>query len=85
MLTERIMRKFCEFFGLEYNEILLKPTFNGNPIESNTSSKKDVSVGKVDKRPLHRYKEVLSSEEIRRIEKKYANLTGRMKKLAQLF
>jgi len=35
--TEAVMRHLAQFLEIEYNQILLVPTFNGTPIQANTS------------------------------------------------
>ena len=39
--TEPVMRYLAEFLGIEFNSILLVPTFNGTPIKANTSFQAD--------------------------------------------
>ena len=35
--TEKVMKHLSQFLEIEYNKILLTPTFNGTPISANTS------------------------------------------------
>jgi hypothetical protein len=64
--TESVMRYLAEFLGIEFDRILLTPTFNNHPIEANTSfnvEKSGIMAG-----TLSRYK-TLTAEELQIIEK----------------
>ncbi|WP_373533183.1 sulfotransferase [Vampirovibrio sp.] len=63
--TDRIMAEICHFTGLEFSEALLKPTFNGKPIQSNSHYD---AVYHVDTAVVERYKATLSADEIEQIE-----------------
>jgi hypothetical protein len=64
--TEPVMRYLAEFLGIEFDDILLTPTFNKHPIEANTSFKPEKSV--IMDSTLSRYK-TLATEELQVIEK----------------
>jgi hypothetical protein len=58
--TEAVMRYLAEFLGIEFDEILLVPTFNKSPIKAHTRFRVENN-GIVDS-PLTRYK-TLSEQE----------------------
>jgi hypothetical protein len=59
--TEPIMRLICQRIGIEYEHTLLVPTFNGKPIEANTSFE-PMTPGSVSSSPTRR-ESFLSPEE----------------------
>jgi len=64
--TEVVMRHLAGFLGLEYNEILLLPTFNKFPIQAHTSF--DVKKAGILNGSLSRYQR-LSEQELETIER----------------
>jgi hypothetical protein len=64
--TEAVMRYLAEFLGIEFDEILLVPTFNKFPIKAHTSFK--VENHGIVNSPLSRY-ETLSEQEFDTIER----------------
>jgi hypothetical protein len=64
--TEAVMRYLVEFLGIEFDEILLVPTFNKFPIKAHTSFK--VENHGIVNSPLSRY-ETLSEQEFDTIER----------------
>ena len=60
--TEAVMHHLTEFLDIEYDDILLTPTFNNAPIAANTSFKLDNTA--IVTSTLNRYK-TLSQEELR--------------------
>ena len=64
--TEPVMRYLAEFLGIEFDDILLTPTFNKHPIEANTSFKLEKSG--IMAGTLSRYK-TLTTEEMQVVEK----------------
>tara|TARA_B100001964_G_C13929057_1_gene463667 strand:- start:112 stop:459 length:348 start_codon:yes stop_codon:yes gene_type:complete len=51
--TKEVMQRICEWLGLEFEPVLLTPTFNGNPVGS-SSYFKGSELGVVDKTILTR-------------------------------
>ena len=68
---ESAMRYLSRFLDIEYNDILLAPTFNGSPISANTSFKLEKS--KIIKSTLSRYK-TLDSEQLKVIDSMTSDL-----------
>ena len=68
---ESAMRYLSRFLNIEYNDILLAPTFNGSPISANTSFKLEKS--KIIKSTLSRYK-TLDSERLKAIDSMTSDL-----------
>lgn len=62
--TEAVMHHLAEFLNIEFNDILLTPTFNNAPIAANTSFKLEKSA--IVTSTLNRYK-TLSPEELKMI------------------
>ena len=83
--TEKVMKRFCEIFGLRFEGILTVPTFNKVPIRSNTVYKDSVVSGSISRKPLDRYKEQLSSADIRHINKKQKDLIEEMESMSNMF
>jgi hypothetical protein len=52
--TESVMRYLCGFLGIEFNDIMLRPTFNCLPIRANTSF--ELEKEKILESTLYRYK-----------------------------
>jgi len=52
--TESVMRYLSSFLGIEFNDIMLRPTFNGSPIRANTSF--ELEKEKIVVSTLYRYK-----------------------------
>jgi hypothetical protein len=50
---EATMRKICARIGLDFEEVLKTPTFNGDPVEGNTTFD-PVMVGQVSRAPMER-------------------------------
>ena len=69
--TESVVRCLAKFLDIEYDDILLTPTFNKSPIKANTSFK--VKQHGIINSTLNRYKS-LSEEELDTIE----NMTGEL-------
>ncbi|MGD8990757.1 MAG: sulfotransferase [Desulfobacterales bacterium] len=80
--TERVVKHLSNFLEIEYNPILLVPTFNGIPIRANTSF--DENREGIIKNTVERYK-TLSSKEIGVIEQETSVLYDRALKLADVF
>ena len=64
--TETVMRYLTEFLGIEFDNILLAPTFNKFPIKAHTGFKEE-NDGVVNRRPSKQA--TLSEQEFRTIEK----------------
>jgi hypothetical protein len=62
--TESVMRYLSDFLDIEFNDILLTPTFNRSPISANTSF--ELEKQKIIESTLYRYK-TLSQEELSEI------------------
>ena len=61
--TPKVIKMICKKFSIRENEILLKPTFNGEPIMSDSSFK---SVeGKIDKNTLSRKKNLFKKKSLK--------------------
>jgi hypothetical protein len=60
------MRLVCGWLGIAFEEILLRPTYNGGPIGANTSFEAIIP-GVVSAEPVRREK-MLSAEERRYLE-----------------
>ena len=80
--SKQVMQYLSEFLGIEYNDTLLVPTFNGMPIKANTSF--DENRDGIIKNTVERYK-TLSSEEIGIIEKETGELYDTVLKNAKSF
>jgi hypothetical protein len=65
------MQYFSKFLDIEFDDILLNPTFNGSPISANTSFKLEKS--KIIESTLYRYK-TLGSEELKIIDSMTSDL-----------
>jgi hypothetical protein len=63
--TKPVMQYFSNFLDIEFDDILLNPTFNGSPISANTSFELEKS--KIIESTLYRYK-TLGSEELKIID-----------------
>lgn len=68
---EPAMRHLSGFVGIDFDTILLTPTFNGSPISANTSF--SIENSKIIESTLSRYK-TLAAEEIKAIESMTADL-----------
>jgi len=64
--TEAVMRYLAEFLGIQFDNILLTPTFNKFPIKAHTGLKVE-NHGMVDRRPSKQA--TLSEQEFKTIEK----------------
>ena len=73
--TKRVMQHLCAFLGIEYDDILLVPTFNGAPIPPNSSFNDNQEV--IIKKTAERYK-TLSAKEIGVIEQKTGDIYHRV-------
>jgi hypothetical protein len=80
--TERVMKHLSQFLEIEYNKILLMPTFNGIPIAANTSF--DENKEGILSNTVERHK-TLSSREIGIIEQETGDLYDRVLKQAGQF
>ena len=60
--TKEVMQRICERLWLEFEQILLVPTFNCKPVES-TSYFKESELGVMDKRVLTRELKLTDDEE----------------------
>lgn len=80
--NKQVMQYLSEFLGIEYNDTLLVPTFNGMSIKANTSF--DENRDGIIKNTVERYK-TLSSEEIAIIEKETGELYDTVLKHAKSF
>ena len=80
--TEGVMTHFSQFLEIEYNKILLTPTFNGNPISANTSF--DETKEGILSNTVERHK-TLSSREIGIIEQETGDLYDRVLKQTAQF
>jgi hypothetical protein len=69
--TEPVMQYLSDFLDIEFDKILLKPTFNGSPISANTSFKLEKS--KIIESTLYRYK-TLGSEQLKTIDSMTSDL-----------
>jgi hypothetical protein len=69
--TEAVMMHLSDFLSIEYNTILLAPTYNGSPISANTSFELEKS--KIIESTLYRYK-TLRSEELEMIDSMTSDL-----------
>ena len=63
--TELVMRHLSGFLGIEFKDIMLRPTFNGSPIRANTSF--ELEKEKIVVSTLYRYK-TLSPEDLDMIQ-----------------
>jgi hypothetical protein len=80
--TEGVMKHLSQFLEIQYNKILLTPTFNGTPIAANTSF--DENMEGILSKTVERHK-TLSSREIGIIEQETGNLYERVLKQATRF
>jgi len=71
--TESVMKSIADFFGIEYDVVMLRPTILGEFWGGNSSSKGEVYKG-IDRRPLYRYKDVLNSQEIYIVTKYFSDV-----------
>jgi hypothetical protein len=69
--TEPVMQYLSNFLNIEFDNILLKPTFNGSLIDANTSFKLEKS--KIIESTLYRYK-TLRSEQLKMIDSMTSDL-----------
>ncbi len=69
--TEPVMQYLSNFLDIEFDNVLLQPTFNGSPISANTSFKLEKS--KIIESTLYRYK-TLGSEQLKKIESMTSDL-----------
>jgi hypothetical protein len=69
--TETVMHYLADFMGINYDEILLTPTFNKFPIKANTSFK--AKQHGIINNTLNRYK-MLEKEELDIIERRTGEL-----------
>jgi hypothetical protein len=69
--TEAVMMYLSDFLNIEYNTILLAPTYNGSPISANTSFELEKS--KIIESTLYRYK-TLRSEQLKMIDSMTSDL-----------
>ena len=63
--TSGVMRRLAAWLGIDYDERLLTPTFNGYPVGPNSSF--ETSQTGVVSEPLERYRELLTDEQQKRI------------------
>ena len=63
--TEQVMLHLSDFLNIEFDAMLLSPTFNGNPISADTSF--EIEKPKIIESTLYRYK-TLSKEELNQID-----------------
>jgi hypothetical protein len=80
--TEGVMKYLSQFLEIEYNQIVLTPTFNGTPIAANTSF--DENKEGILSNTVERHK-TLSSREIGIIEKETSDLYDMVLKKAERF
>jgi len=80
--TEGVMKYLSQFLEIEYNQILLTPTFNGTPIAANTSFDDDKEG--IIRKTVERHK-TLSSEEIEIIEQETRFIYDQVLKQAERF
>jgi hypothetical protein len=80
--TERVMKLLSDFLEIEYDEVLLTPTFNGTPIAANTSF--DDNKEGIIRNTVERHK-TLSTREIGIIENETGDLYNRVLKEAERF
>jgi len=80
--TEVVMKHLSHFLEIEYNKILLVPTFNGIPIKANTSF--DENRDGILRNTVERYK-TLSPKEIGIIDQETSVLYDRVIGQAELF
>jgi hypothetical protein len=69
--TDAVMRYLADYLKIEFNEILVTPTFNKFPIKANTSFK--AQQHGIIKKTLDRYK-TLAQEDMDRIDALTADL-----------
>lgn len=69
--TEGVMRLICRRTGLTFSDTLLRPTFNGIPIRSNSQYK---AADKVDAASAERFRAVVPAETVAEIERKHLPL-----------
>ena len=69
--TEQVMIYLSGFLNIEYDDILLTPTFNGSLVSANTSFK--IEKSKIIKSTLYRYK-TLRSEQLKIIDSMTSDL-----------
>ena len=72
--TAGAMRRLADWLGIEFDERLLTPTFNGYPVGPNSSFETN-ETGVVTE-PVERYKQVLSGEQQALIEDECGELYG---------
>jgi hypothetical protein len=65
--TEDVMRRLSGFVGIDFDPVLLQPTFNCLPIKANSSY--DVAQHGIIKEPIRSRREELTKDEATRIEK----------------
>ena len=71
--TEMTMQNICQYIGLDWERILLIPTFNSMPVSADSSFVNE-QAGLVSSKVIERYKKHLAQEEIDEINKKYLAL-----------
>jgi hypothetical protein len=76
---EDFLRRVCEVTGLGWHDALLRPTFNGMPIASNSHYE---SVDFIDPRAAERYRDLLPARTIADIEAKTGALYAEACRLA---
>jgi hypothetical protein len=69
--TEPVMQYLSNCLDIEFDDILLQPTFNGSPISANTSF--DLEKSKIIESTLYRYK-TLGSEQLKMIDSMTSDL-----------
>ena len=80
--TEAVMRFLAEFLGIEFDDILLKPTFNTFPVKANTSfNVKDQ--GALDS--FHSTEKTLTGQEVDTIEKETSEIYSLVRREAVRF
>ena len=77
---EATMRALCALLEIDYDPILVTPTFNGLPIKADSSFA--VTGHGVSSEPLERWREHLSAEEIKYVEREALPLYERVVELA---
>jgi hypothetical protein len=65
--TQDVMTLLCARLSLDFDARMLTPTFNGMPVHSNSSHAS--TAGQVDKASADRYKSILDSRDVSRIER----------------
>jgi hypothetical protein len=70
--TETVMRQLVQWLDLDWDDIVLRPTFNRMPIKANSSY--PVSEHGILTSPLERWREVLTEDEAARVDERTRDL-----------